>query len=253
MVWQKTLQVGGETDHLIDGGRRLNSRTCQLAADLWLIFFWVKELFSVQCSRGRSHRTGKLWPKNGWFFRGAPLCQQQILKDNIFKSYEVDKLEGWLEGKSPKVKKKREGLNLKSEMSSISNETHLFQPRLGLCHLFLDEVSAQVPQILPSPIERLKEWCNWATKFFLWAKTNPHVLSLKNYLICSSLCSLLQKVCVCVCVHYCKNIWHSFIFFGAGLRISEDRISEWSLRKLWYRFYVLLQSPYWPKVKLSLH
>ena len=107
MVWQKTLQVGGETDHLIDGGRRLNSRTCQLAADLWLIFFWVKELFSVQCSRGRSHRTGKLWPKNGWFFRGAPLCQQQILKDNVFKIYEVDKLESWLEGKRPKVKKKR--------------------------------------------------------------------------------------------------------------------------------------------------
>ena len=61
-----------------------------------------------------------------------------------------------------------EGLNLKSDMSWLSNETHV-APRMNLC---LDEVSAQVPPTLPCPIEGLRKGAIKPKRFRSWPKQN---------------------------------------------------------------------------------
>ena len=78
---------------------------------------------------------------------------------------------------------------------------------------------------------RLKEWCNTAITFFLWAKSKPPCLVFEKQVFIIK-CSLFQK----------KHIRYS-LFVGAGLKIHlNGPFSEWCLRKLWYRFYVLRKS-----------
>ena len=81
-----------------------------------------------------------------------------------------------MESKSPK-ENERKGLNLTSEMSSISNTTDVFAPRLNLC---LDEVSGQV-RVLPIKMSdsNIKELCYKSTKVFLWVKIKSQLGGLK--------------------------------------------------------------------------